>query len=225
VILMQWKVRNFLVLSAHTDDMELGAGATVRYLIESGSEATSVVFSDCKKSVDKSKYPEDVLRKECSAAASHLGISDLRILDFPVRELPRLRQEVLETIYKLRKETHFDLVLTAWTGDMHQDHRTVAEETLRAFMRQDTTILAYPIPGNCPNFTPQVYVPVDEVNLEKKIEMLQSYQSQVVKRSYFDKEGIKGWMSYYGIHIGVGYAEAFVPQKTVVNSFIRPNEK
>lgn len=222
---MQWKVRSFLVLSAHTDDMELGAGATVRYLIESGAKATSVVFSDCKKSVDTSKYPEDVLRKECSAAASHLGIKDLRILDFPVRDLPSMRQEVLETIYKLRKESHFDLVLTPWTGDLHQDHRTVAEETLRAFMKQDTTILSYPIPGNCPNFTPQVYVPVDDVSLEKKIEMLQSYQSQIAKRIYFDKEGIKGWMSYYGIHIGVGYAEAFIPQKTVISRFIESKEE
>jgi LmbE family N-acetylglucosaminyl deacetylase len=218
---MEWKIRNFLVLSAHTDDMELGAGATVRCLIESGAKATSVVFSDCKKSVDKSKYPEDILRRECSAAAAHLGINDLRILDFPVREFPRLRQEVLETIFKLRNENHFDLVLTAWTGDLHQDHRTLAEETLRAFMKQDTTILSYPIPGNCPSFTPQVYVPVDDVSLEKKIAMLQSYQSQIAKRSYFDREGIKGWMSYYGIHIGVQYAEAFVPQKTVVDRFIR----
>lgn len=218
---MQWKVGNILVLSPHTDDMELGAGATVKYLIESGAKVTSVVFSDCKKSVDTSKYSEDVLRKECTAAAKHIGIKDLRILEFPVREFPGIRQDILETIYKLRKENHFDLVLTSWPGDLHQDHRLVAEETLRAFMKEDTTILSYPIPGNCPDFTPQVYVPVDDTSVEWKIEMLKSYQSQVAKRAYFSEEGIKGWMSYYGIHIGVKYAEAFVPQKTVIGSFIR----
>ncbi|MFQ5885164.1 MAG: PIG-L deacetylase family protein [Thermoplasmata archaeon] len=208
-------------MSAHTDDMELGAGATARYLVESGAKVKSVVFSDCKKSVDTTKYPEDILRKECTAAADHLGIDDLTILEFPVRELPNHRQEILEYIYQLRTEAHYDLVLTSWQGDLHQDHRVVAEETLRAFMKQETTILSYPIPGNCPDFTPQVYVPVDADSLEKKITMLHKYESQVVSRGYLDKDAIKGWMAYFGVHVGVPFAEAFLPQKTVISGFIK----
>jgi len=216
---MKWTVNRALVLSAHTDDMELGAGGTVRQLIESGTHVKSLVFSDCRKSVDTSKFPEDVLVTECKAAAAHLGIEDLEILQIPVREFPNFRQEILERIYDTRRNQHFDLVLTSWHGDLHQDHRVVAEETLRAFMKTDTTILAYEVPGNCPGFTPQVYVPLNEDEVQKKIEMLQSYKSQVVRRGYFEINAIKSLMGYQGNHVGTPYAEAFVQQKGFIAGF------
>ncbi|GAH10887.1 unnamed protein product, partial [marine sediment metagenome] len=100
---MKWQVNNVLVLSAHTDDMEIGAGATIRWLVESGANVKSVVFSDCKESVDTTKYPEDILRQECQAAADFIGITDLTILSFPVRKFPSIRQEILETIYNFRR--------------------------------------------------------------------------------------------------------------------------
>jgi LmbE family N-acetylglucosaminyl deacetylase len=182
---MQWKVENVLVLSPHTDDMEIGAGATIRFLVESGANVKSIVFSDCKESVDTSKYPEDILRKECKAAATHLGISDLTIMSYPVRKFPSMRQEILEDIYSFR------------------------------------SILSYPIPGNCPGFTPQVYVPLSIEMLEKKIEMEHLYKSQVAKRKYFTEDSIKGWMSSFGIDIGVPYAEAFVQEKGVIKSILK----
>ncbi len=218
---MFWNVNEVLVLSPHTDDMELGAGGAVRMLVRAGAHVKSVVFSDCKKSVDTSKYPPDVLRKECQAAARHLGIDDLTILDFPVREFPEHRQAILDTIYRLGRETPYDLILATWKGDLHQDHRTVAEETLRAFLKRDATILAYEIPGNCPGFVPHVYVPLSEDEVREKVEMLHSYRSQVEKRGYFEINAIRSHMGYYGAQIGVPYAEAFVQEKTIIR-FQRP---
>ncbi len=214
---MEWHVGNVLVLSPHTDDMELGAGGTVRQIIESGAKVKSIVFSDCKKSVDTSRYPIDVLRNECTAAARHLGIDDLTILEFPVREFPRHRQDILETIYKAGREEEFDMVLTPWRGDIHQDHRTVAEEALRAFLKRKVTILAYEVPGNCPGFRPQVYVPLAEEDVTKKVEMLHLYESQVARRGYFEINAIKSHMGYYGAHIGVPFAEAFVEERVVIS--------
>ena len=219
---MKWSVGEVLVVSAHTDDMELGAGGTIRQLIESGVHVTSLVFSDCRKSVDTSKFPEDILATECKAAAKHLGLTDLIIHQFPVREFPTHRQEILENVYSLRKKHTFDLVFTHWAGDLHQDHRVVADETNRAFMKTDTTVLAYEVPGNCPGFTPQVFVPISEEEVNKKVEMLQSYQSQVVKRGYFEINAIKSLMGYQGNHIGTPYAEAFVQHRGIVRSFNSP---
>ncbi|MHA2064242.1 MAG: PIG-L deacetylase family protein [Candidatus Thorarchaeota archaeon] len=212
---MKQNVENVLVLSPHTDDMELGAGATVRMLVESGANVKSVVFSDCKESVDTTKYPDDILRKECTAAASDLGIYDLTIYSYPVRKFPGIRQEILENIYRLRKETDFDLVLTPWKGDLHQDHRTVAKEALRAFMKTKSSIIAYPIPGNCPGFTPRFYVPVTPEKLQAKIDLLYKYESQVVRRHYFSTDAIKAWMGTFGIDIGVTYAEGFVQERSI----------
>ncbi|RDE17848.1 MAG: hypothetical protein C4K49_00915 [Candidatus Thorarchaeota archaeon] len=216
---MIWNVSDVLILSPHTDDMELGAGGTVRLLVQSGARVKSVVLSDCRKSVDTTKYPEDILRKECLAAAKHLGIDDLTILSFPVRELPEHRQEILETLYGIRKDREFDLVITSWWGDTHQDHRTLAEETQRAFMRTSSTVLSYAIPGSCSDFVPNVFVPLTEDDVKKKIEMLRLYESQVAKRDYFQTDAIRAFLTYQGIHVGRPYAEAFAQHRTVVKGF------
>lgn len=216
---MIWNANKILVISAHTDDMEVGAGATVRLLIESGAEVTSLVFSDCKKSVDTSKWPSDILRKECQAAAKHLGIQDLRILELPVRDLPDHRQEILETIYALRNEHNFDLVFTTWVGDLHQDHNVIANETFRAFMKTDISVLSYEIAGNSPGFTPEVFVQLNQEDVDKKIEMLSLYKSQVERRGYFRIDAVRSVMGYQGHHCGAPYAEAFVQHRSVVKGF------
>lgn len=218
---MIWNVDEVLVLSAHTDDMEVGAGGTVRLLVENGAKVKSVVFSDCKKSVDTTKYPLDILRTECKSAAEHMNISDLTIHEFPVRELPAYRQEILEMIYALRKENNFDLVLTTWGYDLHQDHKVVAEETFRAFMKSDVSVLSYEIAGNSPGFTPEVFVPLTEEDVNKKVEMLNLYKSQVERRGYFTINAVKSVMGYQGHHCGAPYAEAFVQHRGVICGFNR----
>ena len=216
---MIWNIKNVLVLSAHTDDMEVGAGGTVRKLVESGANVKSVVFSDCRASVDTSKFPEDILRHECQAAAKHIGIEELTIHELPVRHLPSHRQEILEMIYQLREDNDFDLVFTTWEGDLHQDHRAIAEETFRAFMKTDVSVLSYEIAGNSPGFTPEIFVPLTETQIEKKIEMLQLYKSQVARRGYFTINAVKSVMGYQGHHIGAPFAEAFVAHRGAVCDF------
>lgn len=216
---MIWNVENVLVLSPHTDDMEVGAGGTIRKLISRGAQVKSVVFSDCKESVDVSKFPDDVLRRECKAAADHMGIKDVTIYDLPVRNLPSRRQEILEIIYALRKENDFDLVFTTWQGDLHQDHRIVAEETFRAFMKSKVSVLSYEIAGNSPGFTPVIFVPLTEEEVSLKTEMLQLYKSQVERKGYFTINAVKSVMGYQGHHIGAIYAEAFVAHRGAVIDF------
>ncbi len=216
---MEWKIKRALIISAHTDDMELGAGGTARKMVEAGIEVTFLVFSDCRKSIDTSRFPIDALEKECKAAALHIGINDVTILQTPVREFPTYRQDILEKIYEFRKEKKPDLVISTWYGDLHQDHKVVAEETRRAFMKTDTGILSYEVPGNCPGFTPQVFIPLTQEEVDKKIEMLQLYKSQVARRGYFEINAIKSLMGYQGNHIGYPYAEAFVQERGFVESF------
>lgn len=214
---MKWEIAKALILSPHTDDMELGAGATIRKLVENGVQVKSIVFSDCKKSVDTSKYPIDVLRKECKAASGHLGIDDPTILEFPVREFPKYRQEIEEEIYKLRETMKPDLVIAPWSKDLHQDHRTVGEEAIRAFMRLSINLWAYQLPGTCFGFIPQVFIPVSDDEVDKKIEMLHRYQSQVERRDYFRPEKIRAFLSQVGSFINSDYAEGFANVRLVFN--------
>ncbi len=217
---MKLNMDRVLVLSPHTDDMELGAGSTVRKLVESGITVKSLVFSDCKESVDRSKHDEDVLIKECKAAAQHLGINDLTILEYPVRRFPDYRQDILERIYLERKEFRPDLVITPSINDLHQDHKTIGEETRRAFMRTGTSIWMYQVPGTVPGFTPSVFIKFDEEDVSKKIEMLHKYESQVIRRDYFEPDKIRAFLNYGGTFIGTEYAEAFEIEKLVFSDFV-----
>jgi len=199
--------------------MELGAGGTVRKLVDSGAYVKSLVFSDCKKSVDTSKYAEDSLRRECELAAEHLGIQDHTVLEIPVREFPKHRQEILERIYSVRRDFEPDLVLTTWIHDLHQDHRTVARETVRAFMKSPSSVWSYQVPGACPGFDPQLFVLLSEEEAEKKVNLLHKYKSQVERRIYFRRTKIKGFLQYFGAFVRSEYAEGFVQNRGIITGF------
>lgn len=216
---MRLNLQKVLVLSPHTDDMEIGAGGTVRLLVDKGIHVRLLVFSDCKKSINQNEYPKDVLRRECRAAANHLGIQDHQILEFPVRDFPEHRQEILEIIYEERRDFNPDLVISSWPNDMHQDHRTIGREAFRAFMRNDTSVWFYPIPGTCPGFSPQIFIPLKAEDLLEKIEMLHMYRTQVKMRDYFTNEKIESQLSFYGTFISTRYAEAFEIGKEIFNHF------
>ena len=134
--------KNVLVLAPHTDDGELGAGGTIAKLIENGSKVTYAAFSTAAESVPEG-MPKDILKTEVMAATKSLGIEQNNILiyDYRVRMLGYHRQDILEDLIKLRLSNQFDLVLTPSLQDIHQDHATIAMETLRAF--KSTTILGY----------------------------------------------------------------------------------
>lgn len=214
--MMELRIESALILSAHTDDMELGAGATVRKLVEKGVHIKSLVLSDCKRSVPDG-FSEDSLREECQAAAAHLGIKDLTILEFPVREFPKHRQDILEEIYSFRKQMKPDLVIAPWKEDLHQDHSTVGAEAIRAFMRTDSSLWSYQIPGTCPGFNPDIFITLTEEDANSKVEMLQSYKTQVGRRDYFEPEKIRGYLSYFGSFIGATYAEGFMEIKSTIS--------
>ena len=72
--------------------------------------------------------------------------ASLTVHDFDVRTFPERRQDILELLVALWEEWQPDVVFQPSLHDVHQDHRTVAEEGLRAFKR--TTILGYEIPWN-----------------------------------------------------------------------------
>ena len=202
--------------------MELGAGGTVRKFVECGVEVKSIVFSPCKKSVPKG-LPKDTLIKECHEAAEHLGIKDRTILDYEVREFHKYREEIRHTLYLTRKDFEPDLVVTSWHRDMHQDHQTLGEESKGAFMRSGISIWEYQVPGTCRGFDPQTFVVLSEDDVQKKIEMLQKYKSQVnYPRDYFSPDKIKAFLKHMGTFIRMEYAEGFVQDKAIFTEFNSP---
>jgi N-acetylglucosamine malate deacetylase 1 len=201
------RFKNVLVLAPHTDDGEFGCGGTMARLIENGARVTYAAFSTAAKSVPEG-FPRDVLKHEVREATALLGIpdGDLRVYDFEVRTFPTVRQEILEEMIVLQREVAPDCVMMPALIDLHQDHKTIAEEGLRAFKR--ITVMAYEIPWNNINFNHQAYVQLEPRHVEKKVQALACYKSQG-HRNYTREDYIRNISFTRGIDVGLEHAEVF----------------
>ncbi len=199
--------KNVLVLAPHTDDGELGAGATIAKLIELGAKVTYVAFSTAEESVPDG-LPKDILKSEVKKATLALGIKpeNLIIFNYQVRKLNFHRQEILEDLIELRKKDFYDLVLTPSMHDIHQDHATISIESLRAF--KNTTILGYELIWNNLSFDTKCFVRLEESHLKSKCNALTQYESQG-KRNYLSENFTFSLATSRGVQAGCEYAECF----------------
>jgi len=198
---------NVLVLAPHTDDGELGAGGTIAKLLENGAIITYVAFSTAEQSVPD-ELPKDILKTEVRAATCELGIdpTHLIILNYEVRKLNYFRQEILEDLIRIRSETKYDLVIMPSLNDLHQDHKTIAEEGLRAF--KETTILGYELIWNNLTFNTTSFVRLEHRHIDIKCRALQKYESQN-HRAYMSPDFVFSLAKSRGIQIGANLAESF----------------
>ena len=198
-----------LLLSPHTDDIELGAGATViKLLEEKNNDIFWAVFSICEDAVPAGLSP-DTLEKEFISVASKLEIRNHHTYRFPNKNFPQYRQEILDELDRIKKEFKPDLVISPSLNDFHQDHKTIAEETVREFKR-DANIIGYELPWNNLVFSSQLIVKLTEKQMQGKWEVLSIYKSQfTLVRNYFSKEFIFGWARMRGAQCNSKYAEAF----------------
>ena len=199
--------KKVLILAPHTDDGELGCGATVSKLIENGAEIYYAAFSVCEISVPKG-LPSNILEIELQKARKVLGIKkeNMFLYHYPVRTFPDHRQEILQDLIDIRNRINPDLVLMPNLHDIHQDHATIAQEGVRAF--KNTTILGYEMLWNNLSINNQVFIIVSEENVNKKIKAFGCYESQKF-RNYANEEFIKSLAAMRGTQIGQKYAESF----------------
>lgn len=196
-----------LALAPHTDDVDLGCGGLLVQALEAGAIVHEVAFSTAKESVPPGFAP-DVLEHEVRRAAEKLGLSRANVAtrDYPVRHFPQHRQAILEELVALRKKLAPRFVLVPASTDVHQDHRIVYEEGVRAF--KGTTMLGYELPWNHLSFAPTAVIGMSEAALTKKLSALDCYDSQK-HRPYATEEVVRGIAAMRGATIGVRYAEAF----------------
>ena len=196
-----------LVLAPHTDDGELGCGASIARFIEEGDDVFYAAFSTADESLPEG-LPPGTLAGELRAATAILKIPNANVLvyDYEVRKLNYVRQEILEGLVRLREDIRPDLVLMPCPHDVHQDHSTVAAEGLRAFKK--VSILGYELPWNTIEFNAQAFVGVTSAQVETKVSALGAYGSQAGK-DYMQADFIRGWARMRGVQIGAQLAEAF----------------
>lgn len=195
-----------LGLSAHTDDIDISSGGKLVKDIEAGHEIKVVVFSYCQESLPDI-YPKDKLKIEFLNSMKIAGIENTDIYDYPVRRFNEHRQDILDDLLIIRDEFDPDTVITH--RNSHQDHLVIAMESIRAF-KNSASMLAMQMPHNDLQFKSQYYEKLDKSHIEKKIEMLNQYESQYyLKRKIFNEELIWSWARLNGLCCNADFAEVF----------------
>ena len=196
-----------LILSPHTDDGELGCGASIARFTAEGKQVYYAAFSLCQDSLP-ANLPPDTLENECRKATGMLDIdpSLVSFFNFPVRQFPAFRQEILEELVTMNQKIKPGLVLIPSSNDRHQDHQVIHQEARRAFNK--TSIAGYDLPWNNDQFRTDLFITLSEKHLEAKISAILAYRSQK-DRNYMQPEFIRSLATVRGLQAGSRYAEGF----------------
>jgi LmbE family N-acetylglucosaminyl deacetylase len=204
-------VNRVLVLGAHSDDIEIGAGGTLRRLLGAypAVRAHWVVFSARERRAQEAR----------ESAAEILGGDPRHTIEtheFRDGFFPYRGERLKEAFEALKAGGRPDIVLTHHREDLHQDHRLVAELTWNTF--RDHVILEYEVPKydgvvGAPNF----FVPLSSAALEAKIEGLMRHFGSQRDKQWFTPETFRSLARLRGIECRAptGYAEAFYLRKAI----------
>ncbi len=201
-------MKKYLFVGAHPDDIEFGAGATLAKSVMTNVECHAIVFSNCHESLDSGTTDKKTLVIESQKALLKLGLKDhqIRFLDFPVRNFPESRQDILQVLFDVNREHSFDRVFAPCTYDIHQDHQVIAIETLRAF--KFSTVLGYELPWNNLESKLQFFNGVNDNQVQLKREALSEFNSQK-GRFYSGPDKVETILKFRGLQANLDFAEAF----------------
>lgn len=203
---------SLLCLGAHSDDIEIGAGGTILHWIESG------VRLDVRWCVLSAAGPR---AEEARGSASDFlaGGAGCRIEVGSFRDgfFPYQGDQIKAWMEQVRRSFDPDVILTHRRADAHQDHRTVCDLTWNTF--RDHLILEYEIPkwdGDLGR--PNLYVPLDDGIMSRKIELLLSHFGTQRSKDWFDAETFRGLARLRGMECRAPgrYAEAFSVHKAAL---------
>jgi LmbE family N-acetylglucosaminyl deacetylase len=204
--------RDLLVLGAHCDDIEIGAGGTILRLAAEGRLA-SVTWAVLTSTEERAA------EARASAAAFLEGVAETRVEVASFRDgfLPYSGTEVKEHFEWLKGEVRPDLVLTHRRADVHQDHRLVAELTWNTW--RDHLILEYEIPkweGDLG--APNLFVPLDRELCERKVKLLHEHFPSQTGRRWFTAETFMSVMRLRGLECNApsDHAEGFYLRKAIL---------
>ena len=203
------RFRRVLALGSHSDDIEIGCGATLLALTRARPEVevTWVVLgAEGEREREARASAEAFLR---AASRSEVVVHGFRDGFFPY-----VGGDVKDVFEELKSRLEPDLILTHARHDLHQDHRLVCELTWNTW--RDHLILEYEIPKYDGDLgTPNVFVPMSEEIAREKVRLvLEAFESQTAKH-WFDEELFLGLMRVRGMEgrSPSGYAEAFTCRK------------
>jgi LmbE family N-acetylglucosaminyl deacetylase len=198
-----------LCLGAHSDDIEIGVGATLLSMIERGAQLDVhwyVLSGAGERACEAHASAADFLSKAASAKVEVMAFQD--------GFFPEQGEAIKSWFEMLKARVDPDLIFTHYRDDAHQDHRHVCRLTWNTF--RDHSILEYEIPkwdGDIGQ--PNLYVPVSADALRRKVDLLAAHFGSQRSKQWFDAETFLGLARLRGMECRAPerYAEAFFARK------------
>ena len=225
---MSDKIERVMVVTAHPDDSEFGAGGTVAKLAKQGCEVTYVIVTNGNKgSSDRTMTPERIAKireEEQRNAARALGVERVEFLGYPDCELEDtrdLRRDITRQIRRWRP----DLLITQnphRTYNLyasHRDHRITAGAVLDCVYPLARDHMAFPelLPEVEPHKVREIHVMqwenphlVVDISdtMDLKLKALACHASQLGNFPAVEKR-VRERSAQLGKPKGYAYAEAF----------------
>jgi LmbE family N-acetylglucosaminyl deacetylase len=227
--------KTVLVVGAHPDDNDFGAGATVAKAAGLGAEVVYLIATTGQRgSSDENMTPEIlsiIRKKEQEDAAAVLGVAQVHFLNYVDGELCpdlKLKEEVVVFIRRHRPEIVFTMdpsffYFKDYGFVNHSDHRAIGEATLDACYPLARDLLSFPEHAKAGlkphkvkellfhSFVPEnanFFVDVTET-FDAKLKALSLHKSQVGDMQYVTKRMTERARAV-GKLAGCQYAEGFV---------------
>jgi LmbE family N-acetylglucosaminyl deacetylase len=221
--------KKIAIIAAHPDDEILGCGGTTARHSLAGDTVSVLILAEGVTSRDKARSPstrrDDLskLAKAAHAANAMLGVSDIKLHDFPDNRMDSVsRLDVVKVVEDFLQNCKPSVVYTHFANDLNVDHQVTHEAVVTACRpvpnSQIVTLLFFEVPSSTEwqvgagsqAFFPSWYVEISST-LTKKMEALKAYSSEMRSfphpRSLDAVEALARWR---GASAGVAAAEAFV---------------
>ncbi len=201
-----------LCLGAHSDDIEIGVGATLLGMMDRGVRL-DVHWCVLSGAEDREKEARTSANDFLARAAS----AQIDVMSFRDGFFPEQGEQIKSWFEGLKPHVHPDVIFTHYRCDAHQDHREVCRLTWNTF--RDHCILEYEIPkwdGDLGQ--PNVYVPVSASVLQRKIDRLMAHFASQRSKQWFDSDTFLALARIRGMECRAPerFAEAFFSRKLCI---------
>ena len=177
-----------LAVGAHPDDVEIGVGGILAAHRDAGDTVVILTMSRGAKGGE----PDD-RQNESLQSADLLG-ARLFLEDLVDTEITSTGPTIA-IIERVIKQVNPTIVYTHSIHDRHQDHRAVHEAVVVAARAVDT-VACFQSPSSTVDFRPSRFVGIDGFT-DKKIELLQCFQSQANIRKYLEPDFVLATSRYW----------------------------
>ena len=177
-----------LAVGAHPDDVEIGVGGILAAHRDAGDTVVILTMSRGAKGGEPNDRQNESLRS-ADLLGARLFLEDL--VDTEITSTG----PTIQIIERVIKQVNPTIVYTHSIHDRHQDHRAVHEAVVVAARAVDT-VACFQSPSSTIDYRPSRFVSIDGF-IDKKLELLQCFQSQASIRKYLEADFVLATARYW----------------------------